>query len=104
MSFKRQQITRVDANQPEIVEALRAAGCDVEIIGRPVDLLVRRRSWGWAQNMWTLMEVKDPTKTGRTYTMQPSKAAKMKKQLEFIAAHNVPVVTTPEQALQAVGL
>lgn len=104
MSFKRQQVTRTDANQPEIVNALRAAGCDVEIIGRPVDLLVRRRAWGWAQNMWTLIEVKDPTKTGRTYTMQPSKAAKMKKQLDFIAAHQVPVVTSVEEALRAVGL
>ena len=31
---------RVDANQTEIVEALRAAGATVEIIGLPTDLLV----------------------------------------------------------------
>lgn len=31
---------RVDANQADIVSALRAAGCKVWIIGLPVDLLV----------------------------------------------------------------
>ena len=30
---------RVDANQAEIVEALRGAGCSVWIIGLPVDLI-----------------------------------------------------------------
>jgi len=34
---------RVDLNQQEIVDALRAIGCDVEVIGRPVDLLVGYR-------------------------------------------------------------
>ena len=29
----------VDANQKEIVDALKAIGCDVWVIGRPVDLL-----------------------------------------------------------------
>lgn len=33
----------VDLNQSEIVEALRDIGCGVEIIGRPVDLLVGYR-------------------------------------------------------------
>jgi hypothetical protein len=104
MGFRRRQVTRIDANAPEIVKALEDAGCDVITIGYPVDLLVRRKQWTWAQNMWMLMEVKDATKTGRTYTMQPSKAAKMKRQLDFIAAHNVPVVTSIEQALAEVGL
>jgi hypothetical protein len=34
---------KVDANQKEIVDALKAIGCDVEVIGRPVDLLVGYR-------------------------------------------------------------
>lgn len=33
----------VDLNQPGIVDALREIGCDVEIIGCPVDLLVGYR-------------------------------------------------------------
>ena len=43
---------RVDANQTEIVRALRQVGAHVEIIGRPVDLLVGFRG----QNF--LLEVK----------------------------------------------
>lgn len=39
MSIKR-WAARVDANQRAIVAALRASGCDVWIIGLPVDLLV----------------------------------------------------------------
>ena len=30
---------KVDLNQQAIVDALRQIGCDVEVIGRPVDLL-----------------------------------------------------------------
>jgi len=43
-----------DANQQEIVDALRAMGCGVEIIGTPVDLLVCARGYN------LLMEVKMP--------------------------------------------
>ena len=46
------QAARTDANQAEIVEALRQVGAHVEIIGRPVDLLVGFRH----QNF--LLEVK----------------------------------------------
>ncbi len=46
----------VDANQPDIVAALRAVGASVEIIGRPVDLLV-----GYQGKTW-VMEVKDGEK------------------------------------------
>ena len=34
---------KTDLNQQEIVDALRAIGCDVEVIGSPVDLLVGYR-------------------------------------------------------------
>lgn len=43
---------RVDANQMQIVSALRAAGAYVWIIGLPVDLLVGYKGHSW------LMEVK----------------------------------------------
>ena len=35
---------RVDSNQDEIVKALRKKGCSVEVIGRPVDLLIGYKS------------------------------------------------------------
>ncbi len=44
---------RVDANQTQIVSALRAAGAIVEIIGKPVDLLVGK------SGRWMMMELKD---------------------------------------------
>jgi len=47
---------RVDANQAQIVSALRAAGAYVWIIGLPVDLLV-----GYKNHTW-LMECKDGSK------------------------------------------
>jgi hypothetical protein len=47
---------RVDANQAQIVSALRAAGAYVWILGLPVDLLVGYKGWT------ILMEVKDGPK------------------------------------------
>ena len=47
---------RIDANQTEIVDALRSVGYVVHIIGKPVDLLVGNGE------RWCLMEVKDGAK------------------------------------------
>ncbi len=44
----------VDVNQKDIVDALKEIGCQVEIIGRPVDLLVGYRKYNF------LIEVKRP--------------------------------------------
>ena len=46
----------MDANQAQIVSALRAAGANVWILGLPVDLLVGYKGWT------ILMEVKDGPK------------------------------------------
>lgn len=85
---------RVDTNQREIVDALRAAGAFVHCLheagkGCP-DLLV------FFRGRTVLMEVKAPR--GRT----------TKAQEEFHAAAasrsvTIPIVTTPEQALTAIG-
>lgn len=78
---------RIDDNQPEIVDALRRAGVSVEIVGKPVDLLL------WSpKNGLMLMEVKNPD--GGRLT---------KDQVEFIARWPgpVPVVETIEEAVQA---
>ena len=55
---------RVDANQAQIVSALRAAGAYVWIIGLPVDLLV-----GYEGQTW-LVEIKDGHKKSLTRLQQ----------------------------------
>ena len=47
---------RIDANQTAIVSALEAAGATVEVIGKPVDLLVG------INGKWMMVEVKDGKK------------------------------------------
>lgn len=82
---------KVDANQSQIVETLRAAGytvCLMHAVGRGFpDLLASKNG-----NMW-LLEVK--AKRGRL----------TKPEQEWIAAWDAPVhiVRSPEEALQAVG-
>jgi len=49
-----------DANQQEIIDALKKIGCSVVVIGTPVDLLVGYRKGRFALNF--LFEVKDPNK------------------------------------------
>lgn len=84
---------RVDANQTQIVEALRAAGASVEVIGRPVDLLVGFRG------RTILLEVKNPdSRYGR--------AGANKNQADFRSAWRGDVVTLadgPDGALRAIG-
>lgn len=84
---------KVDHTQQAIVDALRAAGCKVQSLaavhaGVP-DLLVRLP---WALY---LLEVKNPA--GRGTALTPD-------QVKFHAEWPVTVVTTPEEALRAVGL
>jgi len=80
---------RVDDNQPAIVEALRAAGVKVEIVGRPLDLLCAVKRGSRYETL--LIEVKD--EDGR-FT---------KVQAEFMAAWpgEVHICRTPEEALRA---
>jgi hypothetical protein len=85
---RRRIIHRKDANQDEIVLALRAAHRSVDIIGEPLDLLV-----GWpGHNL--LMEVKMPGEK-----LRPS-------QVEFFERWKGPkcVVFSLEEALQATGV
>ena len=86
-SWKRQTGT-ADANQPEIVEALKAIGCEVYDIEKPVDLLVEFR------RIWILLEVKNPEGRNR---LEPD-------QVEFFKNVRAPaeIVRTPEEAVKAV--
>jgi len=88
---------RVDATQPEIVSALRRAGCSVLVMsnlgGGAPDLLVAR------QNQLTLMELKD----GQA---PPSKRRLTPDETEFHREWLSPIhiVGSVEEAFKAVGL
>ena len=105
---------RTDASQQAIVDALRKAGCRVAIIREPVDLAVTHRNWAvpiWPVPRhigtppsrvilnWRLLEVKTPLKRGK-----PRKRKDQAAQDAFLAETGTPVVTTPEEALKALGL
>lgn len=100
---------KIDANQPEIISALEAAGCKVLSLaacGKGVpDLLVLPNFVLYHDRNWCedcdrpalpyLLEVKNPA--GRGTSLTPD-------QVKFHAEWPVTVVTTPEEALKAVGL
>jgi hypothetical protein len=90
---------KVDATQAAIVKALRAAGCKVLSLaacGKGVpDLLVQSPHWADYSGLISLLEVKNPA--GRGTSLTPD-------QVKFHAEWPVTVVTTPEEALRAVGL
>lgn len=79
---------KVDANQVAIVKALRLCGISVEVIGKPVDLLVCHRK------VTSLMEIKNIDGGNRL----------TKDQVEFIARWpgTIHVVRTEQEAVAAV--
>ena len=81
---------KVDANQKGIVDRLRACAVSVEIIGKPVDLLVCCRG------ETSLMEVKN----------MAGKDTLTKDQVEFMARWpgKIHVVRTEDEALLALGI
>lgn len=79
---------KVDGNQREIINALKAIGCDVEVIGLPVDLVVGYRCRNF------LVECKNPKGSNRLTDGQK----------EFIARWRgqVRVVRSAEEAIRLV--
>jgi len=89
---------KVDANQAQVIEALRAAGARVWVLRQPVDLLIGFRG----QTM--LMEVKNPNSARGKAEM---KKGGNKNQVEFKArwlGGTVATVDGPEAALRAIGV
>jgi hypothetical protein len=81
---------RVDANQEQIVSALRAAGAYVWIIGLPVDLLV-----GYGNHTF-LMEIKSTNKARLTGLQADF--------FENWSGSTVCRVDSPEAALRMIGV
>ena len=81
-----------DANQPEIVQALRDIGAKVWPIGQPLDLLVAFRG------KLTLMEVKNPDGEDKVSKSQQVTIDL----LEAVGVH-VPVVRSADEAIEAIG-
>jgi len=81
---------RVDANQAQIVSALRAAGAYVWIIGLPVDLLV-----GY-NNHTFLVEIKDGPKKRLTKLQQDF--------FENWSGSTLARIDGPEAALRMIGV
>ena len=85
---------RVDANQTQVVSALRAAGATVEIIGKPVDLLVGK------SGRWMMMEVKDGKKVKSAQKPTPAQEAFF----ERWAGYPLAVVDSPDCALRMLAV
>lgn len=84
---------RVDANQAAVISALEAAGATVEVVGKPLDLLVGIR------NQFMLLEVKDGAK--KKSDQKPTKA--QEKFFKRWAGYPWAIVDGPEAALRAIG-
>lgn len=82
---------RRDANEPAIVKALEAAGCDV-LRAHDVDLIAGRAGESY------LLEVKRPKRATE------SRITPIQKRLRANWRGHYAIVTTPEEALCAVGL
>lgn len=93
----RRHAAKVDANQPQIVEALRAVGAKVQPLhdvgGGVPDLLVLYRG------VFSLLEVKDGAKPPSARRLTEDQQAW---HLEF-ASPNLHTVTTISQSLEAIG-
>lgn len=91
MSIKR-WATRKDSVQKDIISALEAAHCEVWVIDRPCDLLTLFRG------RWMPLECKTPQKNGKA-----RKRCDQADQTALIERTAIPVVTTPMEALRAIG-
>lgn len=92
--MRKQYGRKVDANQKEIVNALRKTGRNVFEIEEPFDLLIDNHG------EWLVMEIKNP----ETHARQKGGGLMTDKQLEILAILNSPVLVAEsiDQALQLV--
>lgn len=94
MSRMPRYAAKVDRNQQAIVDALKRCGCDVLVIGRPVDLLVARAGKNY------LLEVKVPKAKGEP----GGKLTPEQEEFFMTWRGQKAIVKTPGEAIAAVGL
>lgn len=87
---------KIDAAQPGIVQALRAAGAWVLPLNAEIDLLVGFRG------RWHLLEVKSGEKQSRRKGGTAERQEGYRRQAECVGCE-IPVVWTADMALQAIG-
>lgn len=87
-----------DAAEPAIIQALEAAKFEVWVLDQPSDLAVRHTSW--PGGLVQLLEVK--TAHGKRQP-KPREDKRQAKQRTFLASSGTPIVTTPMEALRALG-
>jgi hypothetical protein len=85
---------RTDANQTAVISALEAAGATVDVIGKPLDLLVGIRG------QFLLLEVKDGAKIKSA--QKPTKA--QERFFKRWAGYPWALVDGPDAALRAIGV
>lgn len=85
---------RVDQNQAQIISALEAAGALVEVIGKPVDLLVG------INGRFAFFEVKD----GAKMPSQRKKTPLQQRFFEKYAGYPICLVDSPEAALRHLNI
>jgi hypothetical protein len=96
MSYHR-RMTRPDGNQAPIVAGLRDAGIEAWVIGEPCDLLTYHRG------RWRVLECKPAPEPGiRVKVLAVRTRNDQARQTDFIRAHQVPIVRTVQEALEAV--
>lgn len=96
MSLARRAKKR-DTSEPAIIQAIEAVGFEVWILDRPCDLAVRKAVW--PPGIFQLLEVKTPYGKKQKARQDP----RQEEQIEFLARTRTPVVTTPLEALRAIG-
>lgn len=95
MSYHHRHDAKRDDAEPAIVDALQTAGFEVERMGKPVDLAVRR-AW-YPRGINVLLECKTLKPNGKF----PSLDKRQEKQNSFIERGGAIRVGTPEAALEA---
>ena len=106
MPYRAPLAAKRDGTESDIVDALMKVGAHVIRLDQPFDLLVAYKG------KLTLIEVKDSEYKARPLLdQQPSmalnkteKTQRAQRQSLHLEAVHVPVVWTPEQALEAIGI
>jgi len=88
---------RRDKSEPPIIQALEAAGFEVWPLDKPCDLAVRKSTW--PGGLVQLLECKTIHEDRKRIKVNKDQVG----QRNFLQTTGTPIVTTPIEALRAVG-